>query len=127
MMHATRLCAIAVTVSLILAIASAGRADEKHVMDPRNGPDGLGGWTWASKKYKGNWVNEHLHVEKAGKVLVEAKSELPFIEAWGFAPQGVVAKSRALRGPAKIELFSLEDGHRIAAIDAFADDLPVWA
>jgi hypothetical protein len=115
----------------VVAILDDGRSERltqnKHCLDPKVGPGGLVGWTWASEKYKGDWVNEHLRVQQGKKMLVDAKTEKPFIEEWGFAPQGVVAKSRALHGPAKIELFSLQDGHRIAVIDAFADDLPAWA
>ena len=87
-------------------------------------PGGLGGWVWAARKYKGDWVNEHIHVERDGRVLIKARSEKPFIEDWEFSPKGVVTKSRALHGPATLELFSLEDGHRIASMDAFADDPP---
>jgi hypothetical protein len=101
--------------------------DGKHCSDPKLGPDGLVGWTWAGDQYKGEWVNTHLHVQHGAKVLVEAKTEKPLIEQWAFSSEGVVAKSRALHGPAKIELFSLIDGHRAGSVDAFATDAPRWA
>ena len=130
-----RLRDVTVAVILILCPTYAvspyadGAPIEKvqHKEPTKNGPGGLRGWVWAAQKYKGDWVNEHIHVERDGKVIVEAKSEKPFIEDWEFSPKGVVTKSRALHGPATLELFSLEDGHRIASIDAFADDLPNWA
>jgi hypothetical protein len=53
----------------------------------------------------------------------------PIIEAWGFATDGlhVVVKSRALHGPAVIELFSMKDGTKAATSRAFGDHLPDWA
>jgi hypothetical protein len=115
----------------VVVFYADGRSEQlteaKHCRDPKLGPDGLVGWTWADAKYKGQWVNSHLHVRRGKKVVVESNAWKPFIEQWAFSSKGVVAKSRALHGPAKIELFSMTDGHRAGAVDAFATDVPGWA
>ena len=64
-------------------------------------------WTWAKERCKNLWVNKHLRVQRGKHLLFEAKSGKPFIEDWAFAEEGVVVKSRAMHGPAWLELFSL--------------------
>jgi hypothetical protein len=73
------------------------------------------------------WVNDHLRVQRGEALAIEVSSDRPFIEAWGFAPEGVVVKSRATHGPATIELYSLADGRRLESVDAWRPDPPSWA
>ena len=115
-------------VVLIMADGTRERLTQsEHCSDPKLGPSGLVGWTWASENNHGSWVNSHLRVQFGKRVVIDVQCAKPFIEEWGFSAQGVVAKSRSLHGPATIELFSLDDGHRVGSVDAFADDLPSWA
>jgi len=99
---------------------------DAHAELPRLGPNGLIGWTWAKELYKELWVNEHLRIQFGKQLLFEVKSEKPFIEEWNFIHEGVAVKSRALHGPAIIELFSVEDGKRIASSKAYGE-IPAWA
>jgi hypothetical protein len=99
-----------------------------HAEQAKLGPDGLIGWTWSKERYQELWVNEHLRVQRGKQVLFEVKSGKPFIEDWAFAAEGLVVKSRAMHGPALIELFSLATGKPIEVITkAYGDDLPAWA
>jgi hypothetical protein len=98
-----------------------------HAEMARLGPGGLIAWTWSKVRYQGLWVNEHIRVQKGKKLLFEAKSAKPFIEDFDFIKEGLVAKSRAMHGPAAIELYSLTDGKLIATNRAYGDDLPAWA
>jgi hypothetical protein len=99
-----------------------------HAEQPKLGPDGLIGWAWSKERHQDVWVSEHLRVQRGKQLLFEVKSGKPFIEDWGFIPEGVAVKSRAMHGPALIELFSVTDGKRIKVIEkAFGDDLPAWA
>ncbi len=97
-----------------------------HAQLARLGPDGLIGWTWAKELYKELWVNERLRVQRGKRLLFEVKSEKPFIEEWNFIGEGVAVRSRARHGPAVIELFSVEDGKRIASSNAYGE-VPTWA
>jgi len=137
----------AATASKIKIIAPAGKSDPvgdvsvtwddgrserltrgAHAERPKLGRDNLIGWVWSKERYKNVWVAEHLRVQRGKKLLFEVKSGKPFIEDWGFIAEGLVVKSRAMHGPALIELFSLGDGKPIKVIDkAYGDDLPAWA
>jgi hypothetical protein len=99
-----------------------------HAEQAKLGPDDLIGWAWSKERYKNLWVNEHLRVQRGKHLLFEIKSGKPFIEDWAFAKEGVVVKSRAMHGPALIELFSLSDGKQIENITkAFGPEVPLWA
>ena len=99
-----------------------------HAEQPKLGPDGLIGWVWSKERHKDLWISEHLRVQRGKQQLFDVKSGKPFIEDWGFIPEGVAVKSRAMHGPALIELFSVTDGKRIKVIEkAYGDDLPAWA
>jgi hypothetical protein len=88
-----------------------------HVEQAKLGPDGLIGWVWSKER-----------VQRGKQLAFEIKSGKPFIEDWAFAKEGIVVKSRAMHGPALIELFSLTDGKTIETITkAFGPDLPAWA
>ena len=56
-------------------------------------------------------------------------SALGFIEEWDFSKDGkhFVVKSRALHGPAKVELMETETGKVVTEVQASADKLPEWA
>jgi hypothetical protein len=99
-----------------------------HAEQPKLGPDGLIGWTWSKKRYRKIWVDEHMRVQRGKRLLFEVTSGKPFIESWDFIAEGVAVKSRAMHGPALIELFSLKDGKRIEVVKkAYGEGLPAWA
>lgn len=97
-----------------------------HAEQPKIGPDGLIGWTWSKEMGRELWINEHLRVQRGKQLLFEVKSEKPFIEEWNFIAEGVAVTSRAMHGPAIIELFSIKDGKRIATSKAYGE-VPAWA
>lgn len=78
---------------------------------------------------KGVPIGSRIILKSPSGSQVTIPAGKPIIEAWGFAPDGlhVVVKSRALHGPAVIELFSMKDGTKAGTSPAFGDHLPAWA
>lgn len=66
---------------------------------------------------------------RKGKVICRAAAALGFIEERGFLKDGkrLVVKSRALHGPATVELMETETGRVVEVAKASADNLPAWA
>jgi len=105
---------------------------------PRVAADGVVGWVDCSKEeagkkqmdiYKGVPVGSRLVLCASGKVTARINAGKPFIEQWGFAPDGqhVIVKSRAAHGPALIERFSRADGKPNGSVAGFDGDAPDWA
>jgi len=74
-------------------------------------------------------IGSRLILRNPAGSLLTIPSEKPVIEDWGFDPDGlhVVVKSRALHGPAVIELFVMKDGSISASTPAYGAAIPTWA
>jgi len=106
-------------------------------MMPKVAPDGVVGWVDCSADGSKELelhdriqpVGAHLVLCDHGKVAVRIASALPFIESWGFDPDGkhVVVKSRASHGPALIQRFVRATGDSAGEVRAFEEQLPKWA
>lgn len=117
---------------------------------PRVAPDGTVGWVVFEPERKASTAsdlirpNHQLVLCRAGKVLARVESALGFIEEWEFVDGGsgmagndgradpppglrVVVKSRALHGPAVIQLFEAASGKEAGNVKAFERPLPGWA
>ena len=102
---------------------------------PHVAADGTVGWTVFEPERPAETAsynirpNDTLVICPKGKVICRAKSALGFIEEWGFLKDGkrFVVKSRALHGPATVELMETETGKVVEVVKASADKLPAWA
>ena len=102
---------------------------------PRVAADGTVGWTVFEPERPAQTAsynirpNGTLVICRKGKVICRAKAALGFIEEWGFLKDGkrLVVMSRALHGPATVELMETETGKVVEVVKASADKLPAWA
>jgi hypothetical protein len=64
-----------------------------------------------------------------GKVLCRVQAALGFVEEWNFTKDGkrFVVKSRALHGPATIELRETDTGKVVQSVQASDANVPAWA
>jgi len=106
---------------------------------PKGNTSGWIGWVDCSEDHhpktlrivKGVPVGSRLILRNPSGVLLTIPAGKPIIEAWGLDPDGlhVVAKSRALHGPAVIERFLMKDGSKSGSTPAYESDAPppAWA
>ena len=102
---------------------------------PRVAADGTVGWTVYEPERQAQTAsynirpNGTLVICRKGKVLCRTQAALGFIEEWGFVKDGkhFVVKSRALHGPATVELMETETGKVEKQVKATEDKLPEWA
>ncbi len=102
---------------------------------PHVAADGTVGWTVFEAERPAQTAsytvrpNGTLVICRRGKVLCRVHSALGYIEEWDFSKDGkhFVVKSRALHGPAKVELMETETGKVVREIKASDDKLPEWA
>ncbi len=102
---------------------------------PHVAADGTVGWTVYEPERPAQTAsytirpNGTLVICRRGKILCRAHAALGFIEEWDFSKDGkhFVVKSRALHGPAKVELMETETGKVVTEVQASADKLPEWA
>ena len=66
---------------------------------------------------------------RKGKVLCRVQAALGFVEEWNFTKDGkrFVVKSRALHGPATIELRETDTGKVVQSVQASDANVPAWA
>ena len=103
--------------------------------DPRVAADGTVGWTVYAAERPAATASYNIRPNgtvvmcRRGKVLCRVETLLGFAEEWGFADEGkrFVVKSRALHGPAKVELHETDTGKLVAEAEASAEKLPAWA
>lgn len=102
---------------------------------PHVAADGTVGWTVFEPERQAQTAsytvrpNGTVVICRKGKVLCRAQAALGFIEEWDFLKDGkhFVVKSRALHGPATVELMEMETGKVVKEVKASADNLPEWA
>jgi len=110
---------------------------EGNCKDPKVSADGHVGWIVCElaedgkslELLQGVPVGSHLRISYEGKTVATLAAVKPFIEDWGFTPDGqhVVVKSRASHGVAYIELFQLRNGPAETSVKAYEEHLPPWA
>jgi len=102
---------------------------------PRVAADGTVGWTIFEPERPAQSAsynirpNHTLVMCRKGKIICRVESVMGFVDEWDFLKDGkhFVVKSRALHGPATVELMETETGKVVEAIKASADNLPDWA
>jgi len=102
---------------------------------PRVAADGTVGWTVSGPENQAVTGssrvrnNPDLVLCRKGRIIAKARSSLEFIEDWTFISNGeqFALRTRALHGPAQIELHETSTGKLIQCLSATAADLPVWA
>jgi len=102
---------------------------------PRVATDGTVGWTIFEPERPAQSAsynirpNNTLVICRKGSIICRVQSAMGFVEEWAFLKDGkhFVVKSRALHGPATVELMETETGNVVEKIKASADNLPNWA
>ena len=102
---------------------------------PRVSADGTVGWTVFEAERPAKTASYNIRPNgtivlcRQGKVLFREQAAMGFIEEWDFLKDGkqFVVKSRALHGPATIELRETETGKVVAQVKTTTDECPDWA
>lgn len=97
-------------------------------------PDGTVGWTVngdAVQINSADWMrpNGTLVLNRKGTMLATIKTELWFIEKWGFAQNGsqLILRSRGAHGPATFGLHDANTGRLIESAKESDTKIPKWA
>ena len=109
----------------------------RTAQQPKASISGLVGWVDCSKDGKpggfhmvdGVPIGSRLVLRNPNGTILTITAEKPIIEQWGFDRDGVhiILKSRALHGPAVIELFTINDGSKAGTYPGYGSTGSAWA